>query len=269
MKVKMYKALWGFTHVPWEELFERTAAAGYDGVEALVPPREEEARFRRLLDQYQLDYIPQIYTDGDHKATFRERLARAAEFGPAKVNSHSAKDWWEFDAQRDFFDYAMKVEQEFGVPVAHETHRNRATYSAWSTAKLLREFPEMKITADFSHWVVVSETLLEDQMENVTLAMDRAIHIHARVGFHHGPQVPDPRAPEYAPLLAKHVSWWDEIVRRHKARGETVVTVDPEFGPPAYLHTLPYTKQPLADLWDVCLWMAEYYRDHVQKTDWS
>ncbi|HZG74929.1 MAG TPA: TIM barrel protein [Paenibacillus sp.] len=263
MELKTYKALWGFNGTaPLEALFERIAAAGYDGVEALVPEPAEEARFRSLLEQYKLDYIPMIYSDGDHKTSFRERLLRAAEFGPAKVNSHSAKDWMDFDEQRDFFEFAMKAQQEAGVTVAHETHRNRATYSAWSTARLLREFPEMRITADFSHWVVVSETLLEDQADNVSLAIDRAVHIHGRVGFRHGPQVPDPSAPDYAEERAAHVAWWDEICRRHHARGESVVTFDPEFGPPGYMHTIPHTRQPIADLWNVCLWMNEHYKKH-------
>lgn len=264
MELKMYKQLWGMTG-SYEENIARIAEAGYDGVEALVPAPEDTARFRSLLEQYKLDYIPMMYTDRDHKASFRERLLRATEFGPAKVNSHSAKDWMSEDELRDFFDYAQKVEQELGVTVAHETHRSRATYSAWSTAKLLREFPDMRLTADFSHWVVVSETLLEDQMDNVSLAMDRTVHIHARVGFRHGPQVPDPSAPEYASELQAHMAWWDEICRRHHARGESVVTMDPEFGPPGYMHTLPHTKQPLADLWSVCLWMANHYKAHYKQ----
>lgn len=266
MELKMYKTLWGMTG-PLEEQIERIAAAGYAGVEWLVPEPEEAATFRKLLEAYELDYIPMIFTDQDHKASFRDRLSRAAEWGPTKVNSHSAKDWMSFDQQRDFFDYALKVEQEIGVKVAHETHRSRATYSAWSTAALLREFPEMRITADFSHWVVVSESLLEDQMDFVRLAMERAIHIHARVGFRHGPQVPDPSAPEYEEELRTHVAWWDEICRLHAERGESIVTIDPEFGPPAYMHTLPHTKQPLADLWSVCLWMKDYYSKHFQDLD--
>lgn len=262
MQIKMFKALWGMTG-EYEEQLERIAEAGYDGVECLVPPPEKTAEFRRLLEQYKLEYIPMIYTDGDHKASFRNRLLRALEFHPKKVNSHSAKDWMSFDEQKQFFEFAMKTEQELSIVVAHETHRSRATYSAWNTAKLLREFPDMRLTADFSHWVVVSESLLEDQMDNVRLAMERTIHLHTRVGFRHGPQVPDPRAPEYALELEEHAKWWDELYRIHLARGESEITIDPEFGPPGYMHTLPYTKQPIADLWSVCLWMANYNRDRL------
>jgi hypothetical protein len=35
-----------------------------------------------------------------------------------------------------------------------------------------------------------------------------------------------------------------------------VLTFTPEYGPPTYLHTLPHTQMPVADLWQVCLWAA-------------
>ena len=38
-------------------------------------------------------------------------------------------------------------------------------------------------------------------------------------------------------------------------------TLTPEFGPPPYLHTLPHTNVPVADLAAVCDWMASRQRD--------
>lgn len=34
-----------------------------------------------------------------------------------------------------------------------------------------------------AHWVAVAESFLEDQSEAVKLAIERADHIHARVGY--------------------------------------------------------------------------------------
>jgi hypothetical protein len=36
----------------------------------------------------------------------------------------------------------------------------------------------------------------------------------------------------------------------------SVSTLTPEFGPPPYLHTHPETGEPLADLNQICDWMA-------------
>jgi hypothetical protein len=70
------------------------------------------------------------------------------------------------------------------------------------------------------------------------------------------PQVPDPAAPEYATHLHAHENWWDQVWQSQRARGLTYSWLTPEFGPPPYLHTLPHTHVPVANLADVCDWMA-------------
>ncbi|MFD2116650.1 sugar phosphate isomerase/epimerase family protein [Paenibacillus yanchengensis] len=265
LQVKVFKTTWGMTG-SMEEQLEKIAAGGYEGVEGPMPSVEQTPLFRNLLEQYKLEYIPMIYTydiAGSHVESFRQQLERAMSFSPKKVNAHSGKDWMSFAEKIEYFEHALKIENELGAVVAHETHRGRATFAARETYELLQQLPELKLCADFSHWVVVSESLLEDQQQYLQLAMERTIHLHTRVGFAQGPQVPDPAAPEYANELEAHISWWEQIYRLHHARGEQEITIDPEFGPPAYLHTLPYTQQPVADLWDVTLWTAQLLRSRL------
>jgi hypothetical protein len=69
--------------------------------------------------------------------------------------------------------------------------------------------------------------------------------------------VPDPRAPEYQRHLEAHERWWDLIWDAQIAQGRKISPLTPEFGPPDYLHTLPYSNVPVADLWDICNWMAD------------
>ena len=45
-------------------------------------------------------------------------------------------------------------------------------------------------------------------------------HTHCRVGYDHGPQVPDPRAPEWSPYMEGHERWWDAIWKAQLARGQ-------------------------------------------------
>jgi len=125
----------------------------------------------------------------------------------------------------------------------------------------MRELPELKINADLSHWCCVTESMLEDHAEAIELAATRTIHIHSRVGYENGPQVSDPRAPEWAEHLAKFETWWKMIIDEHTKRGEKELTVTPEYGPPSYMQTIPFTNKPVADLWEVCLWSAERFRN--------
>jgi hypothetical protein len=84
------------------------------------------------------------------------------------------------------------------------------------------------------------------------VAIARSDHIHARVGQEEGPQVPHPRAPEWRRHLENHVELWKRIADRQRAAGApNLTTITPEFGPPTYMPTLPFTQQPVADAWRV------------------
>jgi hypothetical protein len=111
--------------------------------------------------------------------------------------------------------------------------------------------PDLKLAADFSHWCCVHESLLEDQEPALASAIQRSFHLHARVGHPEGPQVSDPRAPEWQPAVEAHLAWWQRIVDHRRRDGAELLTVCPEFGPPDYMPTLPYTRQPVADLWEL------------------
>ncbi|MEK5056902.1 xylose isomerase [Paenibacillus sp. FSL H7-0326] len=263
MKLLSIKALWGMEGT-YEEQFARVAAVGYVGVEAALPPAGMEEKFQELLDRYGLAYIAQVFTGEDHANSFYRQVEQAARFGPVKIVSHSARDCMSEDEQDRFFASALETETKFGIAVGHETHRQRAMFTPWTTARILRKFPELRITADFSHWMNVCESYLEDQEEQLSLAMERTIHIHARVGFPEGPQVPHPGAPEYSKELELHLGWWRTILNRQAAEGAAQATFTAEFGPPGYMPTLPFTNVPVADLWEVNRWMSERVLEHCQ-----
>ena len=89
-------------------------------------------------------------------------------------------------------------------------------------------------------------------------------HVHARIGYDQGPQVPHPAAPEYAEALTAHQRWWEVIWTSQRHRGYSLTTMTPEFGPDGYLHQLPFTRAPVADLRDINNWMAAIEREHFK-----
>ena len=46
------------------------------------------------------------------------------------------------------------------------------------------------------------------------------------------------------------------IWEAQKRRGIRISTLTPEFGPPAYQHTLPFTGVPVSNLEEICDWQA-------------
>ncbi len=187
------------------------------------------------------------------------------QFQPLRVNCHSGSDAWAPEDAARFYQKALPVEADIGLCVCHETHRGRCFYNPWATVRLLEMFPKLNLCADFSHWVCVCERLLNTEESLLRACAARVIHIHARVGYENGPQVPDPRAPEWSAHLEAHERWWRWIWDAQAQRGATEATLTPEFGPPSYLHTLPYTQAPVADLEQISNWQAERQARNFEK----
>lgn len=244
-------------------LCAKVKAEGYDGVELwwTADPKLYEALKKHGLD------IGFLVGDGDanpqkNLANFTKNLEAAATNTmqrPLYINCHSGRDFFSFEQNLPFIDATTKTAKQTGIPIYHETHRGRILYNAPLTKQFIEKRPDLRLTVDLSHWCCVHESLLGDVDDMVLMALNRADHIHARVGHAEGPQVNDPRAPEWAGAVEAHFRWWDKVVERKRAAGETV-TILTEFGPPDYLPTLPYTKQPLANQWDINVHMMQKLR---------
>jgi len=258
MQLKVFKALWGDAEGRANsDDFRRIRAAGYDGIEWAMPETGPET-WRAWCEEHQLEYIAMIFADD--AASFAKQLRAAAAYEPVRVTAHDGRDKMTFDAGCQYWREVLKAEADIGIPVAHETHRHRLLFSPWSTAAYLNEFPELRLCADFSHWCCVCESLLRDMPEWVELACSRAIHVHGRVGWEESAQVADPRAPEVQHYVERHEELWDRIREHHQSAGAATLTFTPEYGPPGYMPALPFTRQPITNLWDICLWSAERIR---------
>lgn len=267
MRVDFIKSLWGMSGALEGESFRadltQIAAAGYDGFEFDLPADDGILALREARDSYDLKCFVVFRTSGpDHLASFERQLKRAAILEPDLVTSHSAEDSMPLDEALRFFERALEIQDRLGVNVAHETHRQTPLYTPWQTAAILSSLPELQITADYSHWCCVAERMLSDQEHNIAACRASVGHIHGRVGYPGGPQVNDPRDPANLAFLERHEHWWTKILEFRQATGAPSISFDPEFGPAVhhYMHVVPYTQEPTADLWDVCTWMTDRFR---------
>jgi hypothetical protein len=225
--------------------------------------------FYQTLKQEQLAWIPQVFSNqfapggtvAEHLLSLKTQIEECLDAGPLFINGHTGSDTWSLAEAEDFYGAVLEMEKTLGVPLAHETHRSRYFGNPWNTEKILQRFPSLKLTCDYSHWVCVAERLLQDCASILELSATHCWHVHARVGYEEGPQVPDPRAPEWRHHLHVHEEWWQQIWKAQASRGREVSTLTPEFGPPPYLHTIPYTQAPVADLNAICNWMAQRQRE--------
>jgi hypothetical protein len=266
MKLALFKTLWGHDgDLP--SAIGRALEAGFTGIEGPVPA--DSGNFFGQLDGTPWiaevttctppgEYLPLPHHGVDaHLASLEEGILRSLPGGPLFITTMAGSDAWGLDDCLRFHEGVLGLQERHGVVVSVETHRGRPTYNPWRTAEILAAFPELRVTCDFSHWCVVTERLVLDQEPGLLETIARhAHHIHGRVGYAQGPQVPDPRAPEYAVELAAHERWWDVLLAARLERGTETATFTPESGPDGYLQCRPFNREPVADLWEINRWIG-------------
>ncbi len=265
-ELKIMATSWGFPGST-DAFCAKAKAEGYDGIEMWWPmeTKAQDELFAALkahnlevgflVGASQLDYK-------EHLAYFKRMIDAAAGNKvqrPLYINCHSGKDFFAPDDNQAFIQYTTSLAKQTGLLICHETHRSRLLFAAPIAKQYIQKNPELKITFDVSHWCNVSESLLTDQPETLAMTLERVEHIHARIGHPEGPQVNDPRAPEWEAAVKAHFAWWDVVVARKRKEGGRLTFLT-EFGPPDYMPTMPYTRQPLADQWGINAYMMKTLR---------
>lgn len=273
MELNMFKTLWGYEG-SLASAVDQARAAGFDGLEGQTPQTPAQlAELSAALNDGGLRFIAEITTGGSyvperhasveqHLCDLDAGLARARRLDPLQVNCIGGCDAWPLTETLRFFEGGMALAQRHGVSLSFETHRARSLFNPWITRDVVATLPQIALTADFSHWCVVCERLIDSELDILRAIAPNVRHIHARIGYDQGPQVPHPAAPEYAAALAAHQRWWALIWTAQRAAGQTLTTMTPEFGPDGYLHCLPFTQAPVADLWTLNRWIGATERAH-------
>jgi sugar phosphate isomerase/epimerase len=258
---------WGWTGT-LDAFAAKAKALGYDGFEVWFPGEKKgQDELLQVLDKYKLQVGFLVGGGGPdftkHFQDFKNALSGALAFKqkPLYINCHSGKDYFTFDQNSKFIELTIEQSEKSGIKIAHETHRGRMCFAAHITKAFLEKYPKMRLTLDISHWTNVHESLLGDQADAVNLALSRTVHLHTRVGHEEGPQVNDPRAPEWKETLKAHLGWWDTVIKNLEKTGEKQFTFLTEFGPPSYLPTLPFTNVPVADQWDINIHMLKLIKE--------
>ena len=266
LQLKVLATNWGFEGT-LRDYISKVKNEGYDGIEIWWPMDERElTELAGLLNENKLEagFLcgAQDINYTEHFNFFKKMVEAAATnrlIKPLYINCHSGRDYFSYDQNKTFIDFTIALSKKTGIKILHETHRSRIMYSAPAGRNYFDKIPDLRITFDVSHWCNVSESLLANQGETMKIALERTDHIHARIGHPEGPQVNDPRAPEWKEALDSHLAWWDKIIEIKKASGDTM-TMLTEFGPADYMPTEPYSRKPLADQWAINVYMKDLLR---------
>lgn len=215
------------------------AADGYDGVELWWPAdrRDQDGLGEAIAATGGALALLVTSPAGDPRAhgdEIERQLTEIDRSGLAveHLTLHLGRDHWGLDVQHDLARRVVDWRGRFGLDVLVELHRGRILHSAHHSREILTAHPELRVTFDVSHWIVVAESMLDDQAAAVELAIERADHIHARIGHPQGPQVTSPETADGA-IVERHFAWWERIVARMRNEGRRPSLLA-EFGPVPY-----------------------------------
>jgi sugar phosphate isomerase/epimerase len=267
MNIQFFCPMWGLAHLNIGDMFLRIKNAGYDGIEFGFPLNSNlKDGFLKHTKKLSLEIIGQQFdasgnTFNEYKQSLEKNLYYLATFKPLFINSQTGKDFYSFEQNSELINLAQKIEFETGIPIIHETHRGKFPFCINTTVDYINAFPDIRFTADFSHFCNVSESYLQDQRDNLQIIIKHAHHIHARIGHPQGPQITDPRLLEWQEAVSFHLQWWDSIVRYHQSIRSELLTITPEFGPAPYMFTLRANQAPIASQWHINLHMMQLLKN--------
>jgi hypothetical protein len=278
LQIKYCCTSWGSDYDKPEFFFDKVLLAGYEGVEINFPSLSDaltKLYLKLIAEAFNTNpdftFIAQhilpvqnISVDA-YILNVKNNLLELSTLQPSFINAHTGSDYFSFDDNCRVIEAALTISQQTGIPIFHETHRGRFSFHAASLLPYLKKFPEIELVGDFSHFCTVSESMLEGQEEILAQIIPHVAHIHARIGHEQGPQVNDPFAPEWEHHFSLYEKWWQSIIDFKKQKKAKSITITPEFGPAPYMPSMPFTKEPLCNQWDINYKMMLRLKETLQK----
>jgi hypothetical protein len=273
MQIDFYCPRWGSEQIGWRHFAAQVKQEGFAGVEVFpLGDTPNNTDMVEVLSDAGLSYILlhaelqegkdfNRYIDALERNLYALLEYQNQQAKPEFIVSQTGREYYSREQMEACFAICDRISRESSIKIIQETHRNKWSFAAHVVHDYLREFPSLELALDFSHWVCVSESYLEDQEDAIDLAIRHGRHLHARVGFLEGPQVTDPRAPENEEALRHHLAWWDRWIAHLRETGTKRATITPEFGPYPYMQYKPFTQQTLASQWEINCWMRQMLKE--------
>jgi hypothetical protein len=162
-----------------------------------------------------------------------------------------------------------RLAEDVDFPVFIETHRDRMTTDLYFTLDLLDCFPDLKLLADLSHFLVGREFAWPVSDENHALIhriLDNSWAFHGRVASREQVQI-EISFPHHQMWFDLFLDWWEYGFRswRKRARPDDDLAFTCELGPKPYSITGP-DGNDTTDRWREALIMKEKVEELWRRT---
>ncbi|RTE08919.1 sugar phosphate isomerase/epimerase family protein [Paenibacillus whitsoniae] len=252
-----------------EDRFNRIAEAGFDGINGFVPAPEEADNWRKLLNKYGLSFSVNAYPNS--AADMAQFLAKAKLFGQIDfINAQVLTPFLYGQSAERLISEINALSKEAGIPVYIETHRGTITQDLIRTVRYAEHIEDLRLTIDFSHYVVAGEmhTVSEEAETHLQKLLTRTSSIHARVSNGEQIQVDVGECGEH-PMMRHFERWWRSGMTNwlnHNNLDRPFPFIC-ELGPPPYAITIDEygdRRREIGDRWSQSLVFA-----HIARSIWK
>ncbi|SAK46234.1 Xylose isomerase-like TIM barrel [Caballeronia calidae] len=245
-----------------EENVRMIAEAGFDGVSTHYTKREDVKRLAQLRAEYGLSAEGQCFprTVDDLEPV----LENAVEFGVHHIDVQPDVRPRTVRECIGLLEGWQRLAEEARVPMYIETHRDRMTTDLLFTLDLLDAFPNLRLLADLSHYLVGREFAWPVSEENHALIhriLDHSWAFHGRVASREQVQIEISFEP-HRMWVDLFLDWWQYGFAswRKRAGPDETLAFTCELGPKPYA-IIGRDGNDTTDRWAESLMMREWIRD--------
>jgi len=270
-KLDVYQSLWGMQtsctsagYRPHEEVFQQAAAENYAGLclDPGVSQIDEFLTLKPLYEELNLGCLVNVFPNT--VAEMRPLLEFSREMNAPYANVIAPVFPMNVEGAVPIIRTWLEMAEDIGVPIKFETHRDCITNDMFMTLQLLDAIPEMRLTADLSHYCLNREMSAPISQENqawVQRLLERSDSFQGRVSSHEQIQIAL-HFPQNQKWVAIFKDWWERGFRSWRARAgddDTLIFLC-ELGPPEYAFTDVDGKE-LSDRFDEALTIRRWVED--------
>ena len=244
----VYQSLWGMqtcnTNVatrPHEEVFAQAAQAKFAGLclDPGVSQIEEYLALKPFYQQYQMGCLVNVFPNTVED--MRPLLEFSKEMGAPYANVIAPVFPLTVEDAIPIIRTWLEMADDIGMPIKFETHRDCITNDMFMTLQLLDAIPELRLTADLSHYCLNREMSAPITAQNqawIQQLLERSDSFQGRISSHEQIQLPL-HFPQTQKWIGIFKDWWKRGFRSWRTRAgdnETLIFLC-ELGPPEYAFT--------------------------------
>jgi len=256
-KLLVFQSMWGMERrrpdgLEWslDEKVRMIADAGFDGASVDFGDENYARKVTGLLKDHGLTW--QVETFASTVSALRPIIELYLEVGGTHINLLPAVRPSKLEQCIPYIEGWRRLAEDSGVRLHIETHRNQMTTDLLFTLQLLDCFPDLKLEADLSHYLVGREfwhPVSEENHHLIHRILDNSWGLQGRVGSREQIQV-QIAFPHHKHWVDLFLSWWEYGLRswRRRADSDDTLTFLCELGPKEYAMTGPDGYE-LSDRW--------------------